>query len=258
MKRQRLSMVLTTVLLLGLLSLSQVEAASYPFEGLVLKIAYDFDFWPENDRTVGTELDENGFFSSAAEAGYSTMFMGTKDAAFKDSGEVSGLGFRHESIVEESGNQYYVAFALSQRHEKNPNGQETFPNAKFFTFYVDTTNYARDLELYPIIYEQDYNLDGSEAEESCLSIADKSIYYVKDLDGNVTTLVSGNNYITIPQNFQGRVYLPLDKYVPMWGTKDVNNKFNGLKIDRYHFSFINIGDKGEWVNFDEFGFLLEQ
>ena len=64
--------------------------------------------------------------SAALLKGYSTMFMGTKDAAFKDSGEVSGLGFRHESIVEESGNQYYVAFALSQRHEKTPTDKRHF------------------------------------------------------------------------------------------------------------------------------------
>lgn len=247
----------TVALLLTLvLSSFAVGQASDPFAGLELKIAYNFDFWPEDDPTIGTELDEYSFFTSSPEAGYSTMYIGTKEAAYKDEGEVMGLGFRHQSILESSGERNYVAFYLAQRHERNPNAFDTFENAKYFTFFVDTTNYERTLEMYPIIYEQDYDEDGNEAGESCMAIGDRSDYYIETEAGFVIHQQSGANWITIPQNFRGRVYLPLDSYEPIWGTKDLNGKFDGLQVNRYMFSIVDIGENGEWIDFDEFGFMV--
>ncbi len=227
-----------------------------PFKDLELCIAYDFDFWPEGDDSLGTKDDMDIFFSDAAQAGISLRYLATKEGAFKDRGKVDGLAFRHESIWETGQAKNYVSFTLSQRHDMNLYAFDEFPDPKYFSFYVDTTNYKRALDFYPIIYEQDYDEKEEEAGVSCMAIKAGSTFYLKDKDGVITSAKSYDQHIAIPRNFVGRVYLPLKDYVPIWGTQDVNGKFDGLKVISYKFSFIDIGNKGEYIIFDEFAFLI--
>lgn len=252
--------LVSSIVMLMVLLCSQIALAAKvegnPFEGLELCIAYDFDFWPEDDDTIGTKHDKNIFFTEANQAGISMRFTATKEGAFKDSGKKEGLAFKFESIWETGLDRNYVAFTLSQRHDYNLYAFDEFPDAKYFTLYIDTTNYNRNFSFYPIIYEQDYDEADKEAGISCLAIKEGTTFYLKDLDGVITSAKAGNNYITLPRNFVGRIYLPLEDYVPIWGTSDVNGKFDGIKVLTYKFSFVDIGTKGEYVIFDEFGFLL--
>ncbi|MDD2431594.1 MAG: hypothetical protein PHD88_08775 [Firmicutes bacterium] len=243
------------MLVLAVFCLTVLAVAEDPFEGLELKIAYDFDFWDEDDISYGTKDDRDLFFSDS-QAGVSVLFSGTRESAFKDEGKKDGLAFRHESIWEAGATKNYVAFSLEQRHDFNMYAYDEFPDAKYFTIYIDLSNYSKNFEFYPIIYEQDYNEDGSKAGVSCLAVKGGVKFYLKSLEGELTTGKTLENWVKIPKGFVGRIYMPLDDYVPIWGTADVNGKFDGLEVIRYKFSLVDIGNKGEYVLFDEFGFLL--
>lgn len=247
---RRLLVVVLTLVFLGAFAL-----AEDPFEGLELKLAYDFDFWDEDDTTVGTSEDAYRFITDS-QAGVSVLFSGVRKGAYKDEGKIEGLAFKHESIWEAGKPKNYVAFVLHQRHDFNPYGYDEFTGAKYFTFYVDLSGYSKDFEVYPMIYEQDIRDDGSRAGISCLAVKGGATFYMKSADGTITSGKTLENWVKIPKGFVGRVYMPLDAYVPIWGTADENGKFDGLEVIKYRFSIIDIGAKGEYVLFDEFGFLL--
>ncbi len=248
--------LLLMLVLCGSLGALAEEVAEDPFAGMELCIAYDFDFWPEDDNSIGTKNDQNIFFSESPQAGVSVNFTGSKEGAFKDNGKQKGLAFKHESIWEQGQPKNYVAFSLVQRHDLNLYGFDEFPDPKYFTFYVDASKYNKRLEFYPIIYEQDYEEKGEEAGVSCMAINEKATFYLQSKDGKLTSSKAYNNYISLPKGFVGRVYLPLKDYSAIWGTQNVNGKFDGLKVLYYKFSFIDIGNKGDIIYFDELGFLL--
>lgn len=248
-------LVLLLVVIVGVFVQAEVVEGD-PFKGLELYIAYDFDFWTENDPSIGTRDDADVFFEDSPQAGVSVIFTGSTEGAFKDKGKQEGLAFKHESIWEAGQDKNYIAFSLPQRHDYNLYGFDEFPDPQFFTIYVDTSKFNRKLEFYPIIYEQDYDDEGAEAGVSCMAIKAGATYYLKDKNGTLTSAKSFDNWVSLPKGFVGRIYLPLKDYGAIWGTSDVNNKFDGLKVYRYKFSLVDIGNKGDIIYFDEFGFLL--
>lgn len=207
---------------------------------------YDFDFWEQGNKNIGTINDTTAYVSECDGAGQDFSLEAVPSGT--DGGNAMKL-----TIIRENAAHCFHAIYIKATHPENVYAAQTYPDSTAFSFYVDATNWTGNLKIYPMIYEWDYDLNSKPVGITLFAPRSKFTYFI-ERQGALTSC-SGSAEMCLPPRYQGRVYLPLtpDAVEPIWGTKDVNGRFDGMMITKLVFVLTDTNEKGCSFLLDDIG-----
>ncbi|MEG0664323.1 MAG: hypothetical protein RR483_04435, partial [Clostridia bacterium] len=84
-------------------------------------------------------------------------------------------------------------------------------------FYVDTRNFTGSKHM--LFQFQEIDFDGSYSRKGLRA---NSEAYMQDASGNFTqpVIINSNNYLILPENYDGYIAIPFNSFGSIWGTKD--------------------------------------
>ena len=190
-------------------------------EGTDCRPLYCFDFWTPG-RHIGGITDDSAYLGIAdgAEAEYRVEAVSYGPAG-RTAMQVTALSCWPEG---------FRTLTLKVEHPENPGNAETYPGGTALSFFVDAADWPGELELFPMLSEQDYTPDGEPAGQSLFAPRAAFRFLIEGEDRLIRR--EGAGHIRLPEGYGGRVYLPLDRenVEPIWGTRDENGRFDGRQV----------------------------
>lgn len=205
--------------------------------GTVCQKVYDFNFWEKGRKNIGGISDSSAYLGSSDGAGVDYTVEAVPYGS--DGGAAMKV-----TVVNPEAKAGCRTISIILFHPGNPYFTQTYPDSTAFSFLINAAGWKGNLKIFPMIYEHDFQPDGTPSGITLFAPKSSFPYYIEK-DGALLCC-EGHGEMCLPPQYIGRVYLPLtaDAVEPTWGTTDDDGKFDGQVVSRLLFVLTDLGVPG--------------